>query len=200
MTTEFWDDRYQQIDYVYGTRPNTFFREKLDPLPPGRLLLPGEGEGRNAVYAAHMGWQVDAFDISKEGQRKALQLAQNVGASISYSISNYEDMVLENEVYDACGLIYTHAAPHIRKALHQKVIYSLKPGGLIIMEVFSKNQINNESGGPKNPEMLSDLDDLIQNDFADMAIVYSKEEVVDLDEGAFHKGRADVIRLVAVKQ
>lgn len=46
---------------AYGTEPNAFFKAQLDQLTPGRLLLPAEGEGRNAVYAAKKGWEVAAF-------------------------------------------------------------------------------------------------------------------------------------------
>ena len=61
---QFWDDRYSSGNYIYGTQPNRFFKEQIDKLEPGKLLLPAEGEGRNAIYAAREGWQVDAFDIS----------------------------------------------------------------------------------------------------------------------------------------
>lgn len=55
MQAEFGDTRYGQTDFVYGTRPNQFFKEKIDKLKPGIIWLPAEGEGRNAVYAAYSG-------------------------------------------------------------------------------------------------------------------------------------------------
>ena len=45
----FWDERYAQAEYVYGVEPNQFLKEKLDRLSPGKILLPGEGEGRNDI-------------------------------------------------------------------------------------------------------------------------------------------------------
>ena len=53
---EFWDTRYAEIDFAYGKTPNTFFKDSIDKLTPGKLLLPADGEGRNAVYAATKGW------------------------------------------------------------------------------------------------------------------------------------------------
>ena len=67
----------QSEEYVYGTEPNQFFKEQLQKIiPAGKLLLPGEGEGRNAVYAAKLGWMVDAFDQSSVARTKALNLAK----------------------------------------------------------------------------------------------------------------------------
>ena len=60
--SKFWDERFAAEEYIYGTEPNKFFREQLDKLPPGKILLLGEGEGRNAVYAAKSGWLVHAVD------------------------------------------------------------------------------------------------------------------------------------------
>jgi len=56
--------------------PNHFFKEELDNVKPGNILLPAEGEGRNAVYAAKLGWNVLAFDDSASGKKKAKKLAE----------------------------------------------------------------------------------------------------------------------------
>ena len=48
---DFWNERYDEESYAYGNSPNVFFKQQLDKLKVGSLLLPAEGEGRNAVYA-----------------------------------------------------------------------------------------------------------------------------------------------------
>jgi len=58
-----WDQRYSSETYAYGKNANAFFAAQLEHMNPGRLLLPDEGEGRNAVYAAGLGWAVEAFDF-----------------------------------------------------------------------------------------------------------------------------------------
>ena len=71
----FWEDRYSADEFIYGKQPNEYLRIYLDYANPGRLLLPGDGEGRNAVHAAKKGWSVDAFDISemRTSKRSILQ-------------------------------------------------------------------------------------------------------------------------------
>jgi hypothetical protein len=72
---EFWNNRYSTEEYAYGTLPNEYLKEEAEKLKPGNILFPAEGEGRNAVHAARLGWKVYAFDISTEAKLKAEKLA-----------------------------------------------------------------------------------------------------------------------------
>lgn len=67
---DFWNERFAAKEYVYGTDPNSFYKEQLLLLETGSVLFPAEGEGRNAVYAAKLGWDVTAFDSSTEGNAR----------------------------------------------------------------------------------------------------------------------------------
>lgn len=139
--SDFWNVRYATDEYVYGTEPNLFFRENLLRLTPGKILLPAEGEGRNAVFAAKQGWQVTAFDNSIEGQRKALQLAKKEGVSISYLMNSFDSANFPTQYFDCIALIYTHMPANERNTNHRKLVSFLKPGGYLIIEGFSKNQL-----------------------------------------------------------
>ena len=102
---DFWNDRYGRAEYAYGKDPNVFFKEQLDLLPPGKILLSAEGEGRNAVYAAEKGWQASAYDWSENACRKAIQLAEEKKVSIDYQICSLTDLSFEPESFDAIALI-----------------------------------------------------------------------------------------------
>jgi SAM-dependent methyltransferase len=195
---EFWEERFKKEDYVYGVEPNIFFKDFIDGLQPGRILLPAEGEGRNAVYAANKGWEVDAFDFSLNARRKALELARKEGVSIEYLVADIEFHELEDEMYDAIALIHVHFHSRNRTYIHKKLINSLKTGGFFLIEAFSKEQFGNVSGGPKEKDLLYDISDL-RHDFGNINIETLYEKKVELDEGIFHKGPADVIRMVAIK-
>ncbi|MDV7393210.1 class I SAM-dependent methyltransferase, partial [Arthrospira platensis SPKY1] len=108
---EFWNERYREPGYVYGTTPNVFLAKMLLGLPVGRALFPAEGEGRNAVYAASLGWEVVCFDQSEVGREKALALAQEKGVEIDYRISCIEDFGFEPEAYQLVGLFFAHQPP-----------------------------------------------------------------------------------------
>lgn len=81
---EFWDERYAVDEYVYGKEANLFLQSKLVGIEPGKALFPAEGEGRNAVFAATLGWDVTAFDISSSAKIKADKLAEEKDVSIDY--------------------------------------------------------------------------------------------------------------------
>jgi cyclopropane fatty-acyl-phospholipid synthase-like methyltransferase len=194
----FWNERYSQKEYVYGTKPNEFFRKSLTPLMVGKLLLPGEGEGRNAVFAAKLGWQVTAFDFSNSAMKKALDLAEKENVEVSYLIENYNNFSAENDYFDCIAAIFVHPLKESRKQFHKKLLTLLKPGGKLILEGFSKNQINYNSGGPKDIDMLFSEEELLE-DLKEAQKIDLLETVTELNEGLFHKGHASTIQLIAIK-
>jgi len=196
--TEFWNERFGSEDYAYGTEPNQFYKEQLGKLAPGKILFPAEGEGRNAVFAAKQGWNVTAFDPSIEGKRKAEKLASLSMVSIDYRIDNYEFVDFPQESFDCIVLIFAHMHPLKRKEYHQKLMSFLKPGGFLILEGFSKKQINNNSGGPRDVNMLFSKEEL-QSDFSSFSQLDVTETNVVLNEGPFHQGTASVIKVLGVK-
>ena len=196
--SQLWDQRYGAEEYAYGKEANVFFSTQLAEMVPGHILLPGEGEGRNAVHAAKQGWIVDAFDQSSVGQRKALELASASGVEINYRVCELGDFTFPLHQYDAIALLFFHADPDSRQYLHRKVSESLKPGGTLILEGFHKEQLKNDTGGPKSLNMLFD-EGTLASDFAllDTRLI-EKREVV-LDEGPFHQGAAEIIRYSGTK-
>ncbi len=191
-----WDERYAQDGFVYGKEPNEFFKRELLNYRPGKILLPAEGEGRNAVYAAKLGWEVYAFDSSSEAIKKAKRLASENMVKISYELSSFEGSDYPNDFFDLIGLFYAHTFSRIEN--HKKLINFFKQKGTIILEGFSRKQIRNNSGGPKKIEMLFSKEEL-QSDFAELSELKIWEEELHLNEGEYHHGKSSVIRLIGQK-
>ncbi len=200
---EFWNERYSAPEYAYGIAPNEFFARELASLKPGKILFPGEGEGRNAVYAAESGWEVSAFDLSESGKKKADQLAASKGVNLEYRVGNLTEISYPTESFDALVLIFAHFPASLREGFHRKLYSFLKPGGILILEGFSKDHlkfssVNPLAGGPKDPSMLFSEEEL-RSDFKEMEILSLEEKEVELKEGLYHSGKSAVIRLVARK-
>ena len=70
---EFWNERFSSEEYIYGTEPNLFFKSELDKRTPGDLLMPAEGEGRNAVYAVNL-WVTRRNTLMESFARRLLNL------------------------------------------------------------------------------------------------------------------------------
>ena len=192
-----WDERYSSDEYIYGTEPNEFFKSALPNLKSGTILLPCEGEGRNAVFAAKCGWSVIAFDSSTEGKKKAMKLSEINSVNINYYVMDVQDFKA-NEEFDAIALIYCHFESGMRERVHAELIKALKQGGTLILESFNKLQIERNTGGPKNIDMLYS-EDILRKDFGSLAIKLIEENSVELSEGSLHKGQAEIVRMLAVK-
>ena len=195
---QFWDDRYSTSQFVYGKEPNGFFAAELSKREPGFILLPGEGEGRNAVHAALSGWEVDAFDQSRVGRDKALAFASSSGVVINYRICPLEEFPFQANYYDVVGLTFFHAHDPYRTYLHKQVCNTLLPGGTVILEAFHKEQLGKNTGGPQSLEMLFD-EEMLLSDFAGLEPVLLEKQIVTLNEGPFHQGEASVIRFAGIK-
>ena len=199
MEKKFWDERYSEEHYVYGKEPNEFFKQEIEHVKPGKLLLPGEGEGRNAVYAALKGWDVTAIDFSKQAKAKAMKMAKEKNVRINYLVSSLEEVSYKENEYNLAALIFVHFHSAVRERAHKAIVKALKTGGTILIEAFNKKQIKNNSGGPKDIDSLYSIDDF-RNDFKDLKIEMLSEQHTDLSEGHYHKGPADVIRFKGVKR
>jgi 2-polyprenyl-3-methyl-5-hydroxy-6-metoxy-1,4-benzoquinol methylase len=202
--TDRWNERYSSHDFAYGTSPNLFFKEEITKLPVGTILFPAEGEGRNAVFAASLGWDTFAFDISVEGKNKAMRLAESCNVSIDYQVGLLENMNYHNEQFDVIALIYAHFPADIKSKYHKTLSSYLKKDGIIIFEAFSKNHLhyiqkNEKVGGPRDIDQLFSMDE-IQSDFDLYHIITLEEKEIELQEGLFHNGIGSVIRFVGRKK
>ena len=198
MSKDFWNSRYSEKEFAYGTKPNEFFKEQIDKIIPGRAIFLGEGEGRNAVYAAKLGWQVDAVDFSSSAKDKTLKLAKENNVKINYAVSDLNDYDFNENDYDLIVMIFLHLPLELRTSIFSKSILSLKQNGKLLIEAFSKEQINNISGGPRSIDLLYSENDVLSLT-NDLRIETMESKAIQLDEGEHHKGKADVIRFVGVK-
>ena len=198
-----WNNRYSGDEYAYGELPNNYLQEQLKKLPAGKILFPGEGEGRNAVYAARMGWEVGAYDISPVGKMKAEKLAAKHHVQIDYSVGEIQHLDYQKEQFDVVALIYLHLAKDERRSLYDSIYHVLRPGGIVIAELFSKNHIeyqkkNRNVGGPGNIDFLYSIRDM-KDEFHTYSILELEEVEIELQEGEYHNGTASVIRFIGRK-
>ncbi|OXB02544.1 SAM-dependent methyltransferase [Flavobacterium oncorhynchi] len=202
--TQRWDDRYSNEEFAYGEEPNNYLKEQIQKLKPSTILFPAEGEGRNAIFAAKLGWNVSAFDISEEGKNKALKLAEANNVSIDYQVGELETLNFKEEQFDVIALIYAHFPAEIKSEIHKQLDKLLRKDGIIIFEAFSKKHleylaINDKVGGPKDIESLFSIEE-IKSDFPNYEIIELEEKEIELNEGLFHNGTGSVIRFIGRKK
>jgi SAM-dependent methyltransferase len=194
-----WDERYQTPEYIFGDQPCQWLIMNQHRLPQsGRALALGDGEGRNGVFLAELGFEVTSVDLSEVGLSKARDLARKRGVTIQTVQADLEYYEIEAESEDLIVSIYCHLPDAIRKLVHERAEVALKPGGLFILEAFHHSQLKYQSGGPKTTDLLYDLDALL-DDFQTLQILEAFDGLCYLDEGARHSGIGHIVRLVLQK-
>jgi cyclopropane fatty-acyl-phospholipid synthase-like methyltransferase len=197
--SEFWNARFSEPGYTYGTEPNAFLVSQKNHLKPGmKVLAVADGEGRNGVWLAQQGLEVLSVDGSEVGLRKAQELANSRGAALRTELAELTKWNWPENEFDLVVAIFIHFPPEYRARMHEKMLGALKPGGMLLLEAFTPEQLKYKTGGPPVEEMLY-TSKLLRNDFTGAEIARLEEGLTELQEGSGHRGKAAVVRLVLQK-
>lgn len=195
-----WNNRFSTDGYVFGSEPNEWLRQHASVWKSGSTMLcVADGEGRNSVWLAKQGHQVDAFDISDVGVAKARRLAQECQVNVDFSIAGCDNFAWKEDHYDGVAAIFVQFAdPMLRSRLFENMARSLKPGGSLLLVGYTPKQLDYGTGGPS---VLSHLytPQMLREAFSNLNTQVLEEYETELTEGEGHKGRSAVIGLVATR-
>jgi SAM-dependent methyltransferase len=195
----FWNQRYSEPGFAYGTAPNDFVCETVQHFPSGgRVACLAEGEGRNAVFIAEQGHDVLALDISDVGLAKARLLAAQRGVPLETEVCDLSQWTPSPDSYDAIVSIWAHLPAHIRASLHQRCVRALRPGGIFVLEAYTPAQIALNTGGPRDVSLLM-TSEVLAEELAGLEFVVLREIVRTIDEGPYHRGDSAVVQVLATK-
>jgi len=189
-----WDERFSQPDPVYGEQPNSYLKAQVFRLKPGmKVLVPADGYGRNGVWLAKQGLQVHTVDLSPVGVERARKAAQAAGVDMKMEVADLASWNWPAGEYDAVVAVFFHLPAEARARIHTSMVRALNPGGIIIFQAFSPEQLRYTSGGPKQVDMLCTAD-LLRKEFAGAEALELEEKVVELEEGHMHRGPGAVVQ------
>jgi SAM-dependent methyltransferase len=195
-----WDERYGAQGFLYGTSPNDFLAEVAPRLKKkGRVLSLGEGEGRNGVYLASLGFDVTGVDGSRVGLAKAQQLARTKGVALETVTADLTDFTITPGAWDGIVSIWCHLPSAIRAAVHAQAVRGLAPGGAFVLEAYRPEQLAYKTGGPKDKDFLPSLEDL-RKELAGLDFEIGRELDRDVHEGALHHGKSAVVQVLAIRR
>jgi len=195
-----WENRYAVPDYIFGKKPNYFLASCKTLLPrSGRALAIADGEGRNGVWLAEQGLDVLSIDFSPAAQQKAEALAKERGVKIAFERADVHTWAYPAAAFDVVAEIFTQfSSPADRTKKWAGMRKTLKPGGILIVQGYTPQQLQYGTGGPRQIENLytrAMLEEAFRG-FHDMKIV---EEEVEMHEGTSHGGMSAVINFTARK-
>lgn len=199
MNPSFWDDRYRSEEYAYGREPNDHVRAEAHRIPRGRVLCLAEGEGRNAVHLASLGYAVTAVDRSAEGLRKAERLARERSVSLELVEADLATYEPPEGAFTGIVSIFAHVPAAVRRHLHALVPRALVAGGVFLLEAYTPAQLALGTGGPRDAALLPSLAELEAELSPALELVVAREVQREIHEGAFHSGQSATVQLVGVK-
>ncbi len=196
-TPALWDERFRPTELPYGDQPSLFLVEQLPRLgPPGRVLLPGDGGGRNGAWLAAQGWQATSLDYSPVALERARELAARRQVQLDTVQADVTTWAWPRGELNLVAAVYLHLPSSIRPAVHRAMLEAVKPGGHVLIEAFAQEQLAYASGGPKDRDLLFS-ETILREDFADADLQVLRTQQVDLEEGPLHRGPGMLIRLLA---
>ena len=169
-------------------KPNSFLKRHIHLLPPGTALDIAAGEGRNAVFLAEHGFDVEAIDISKMALRKARALARSRGVKIKTVVANLDSYPIEEGHYDLITVFY-----FLDRRLIPEIKKGLKKGEKVFFETYLTANKSLGLNGPHNPAYLLKPNELLK--------LFQGWRILFYREGTFKEGgsRKAIASLIAEK-
>ena len=195
-----WNQRYAEAGFAYGTDPNDFLAANAERHLPekGEILCLAEGEGRNAVFLARLGYRVTGVDSSVVGLEKASALAVRQGVDLQTVVADLRDFDLGVARWDGIVSIWCHVPAILRARLHRAAVAALKPGGVVLLEAYTPKQLEYKTGGPPTADLMMTLA-AARDELAGLELVYGQEKLREVYEGKYHDGMSAVLQVVARK-
>jgi SAM-dependent methyltransferase len=193
-----WNQRFAGDDFLFGTEPNAWLREHAGVWQLGqRVLCVADGEGRNSVWLAQQGLQVEAFDIAEFGVAKARRLARERGVQVDFQVADCDAYAWPQGRLDGVAAIFVQFAdPAMRERLFAHIVTSLAPGGTLVLQGYTPKQLEYRTGGPPIESHLY-TEAMLREAFAALDIIELREYEAEVHEGSGHDGRSALIGLVA---
>ncbi|MBM3338514.1 MAG: class I SAM-dependent methyltransferase [Betaproteobacteria bacterium] len=197
---ERWNSRFAEPGYLFGEEPNNYLREAQAYLKPGRCLMVADGEGRNGVWLAKQGHQVEGFDFSDLAIEKARALAKREQVSVQWEVCSWEQFNWRPERFDnVIGIFFQFAAPDVRSQIFANIDRALKPGGMLVIQGYTAKQLAYNTGGPGILEHMYD-EALMRESFKNYRMLDLRTYETEIHEGRGHEGMSALLGMVAQKQ
>lgn len=148
-----WDERYRATERLWSEGPNMFVADRLGPVEPGVGIDIASGEGRNAIWLAERGWEMTAVDFSEV----AIERGRSVSAEVDFVVADV--LTWEpDKTYDLALIAYLHLPPANMRAVVERAVTWLEPGGELFLIGHDKSNIDEGHGGPQVPEILNEVE------------------------------------------
>ena len=188
----YWDARFAEAGFAYGTEPNDFLASVATQLRVGDALCLCEGEGRNATYLAQRGFRATAVDFSSVALQKAEALADERGVALKTKCCDLADFDPGVAQWDLVTMIFGQPEYEIRRALYARIAACLRPGGAFVLETKAEEGAVAETRYPGSAVLCAEL--------AGLEFAIARDGARLLKEGRYHDGVQRTAQILAFKR
>ncbi len=152
--------------------PAEFLVQNIDLLPRGKALDIAMGSGRNAIYLAKNGFDVEGVDISGDAVDAAIRTAADNRVRLKAEIVDLEKgYQIKAAFYDVIVCFN-----YLQRSLIPRIKAGLKTHGMIVYETFIVDQP--KFGKPHNPDFLLKYNELLDL-FRDFRCLRYRDGVIE---------------------
>jgi tellurite methyltransferase len=179
-----WDARHREAAQRSPAEPASIVSEWLPLLPSGPALDLACGTGRHTLLLASHGMPVTAIDWS----RTALDILEDRAHKAKIRVSLEDSAAFKESPARGIKLIQANleeirlppasfslilCLQYLQRFLFMKMVSALQPGGVLLFETFTREQLNHV-GGPRNPAHLLEPGEL-RTAFPELRILFYRE-------------------------
>ena len=179
-----WDKKYSTEEYIYTKTANRFVVEYCSELSGNTAIDLAGGEGRNAIWLAKAGWQVENIDFSQVALDKFLKFAAEEGVSAN-CVANCQDGTELKSMLGSVDLGVI-AYLHIPIAELSKAIRNLaeviNPGGHLF-GVWHSGENSADFSGPKDKPTVADIQSALASTGMEILELTNRDGQIQTKEG-----------------
>jgi SAM-dependent methyltransferase len=164
VDSNYWDEKYSVEEFIYTKTENRFVVEYCTGLPGTRAIDLAGGEGRNSVWLAKQGWQVENIDFSEVALDKYLQFAQaeHVAAHCTATCQDAVSFSPQSTPVDLGVIAYLQINQADLQTAIRRLSEHIAPGGHLLGVWHSRDNLEGGFGGPRDPEVLPNVKSIAQ--------------------------------------
>ncbi|UQN15699.1 FAD-dependent oxidoreductase [Gulosibacter sp. ACHW.36C] len=137
IAAEFWEAKYGGEDRVWSGRVNRVLEDVVAPLPVGRALDLGCGEGADVLWLAAGGWDATGIDLSSSAVARAQTVAADAGVSgATFVAADVVDALaqLSGQEFDLVTASFFQSPVAFKRAAALRTAAArIRPGGRLLL-------------------------------------------------------------------
>jgi len=134
-----WDGVYGGSGSLWGEKPDRVLVDYAELVPEGKVLDLGIGEGRNGLFLARLGYEVEGLDSSRTAVERCIKRAREAGLKLHVRVEDLRKLNIPVGTYSLiiAAWVLNFFPEKEAKGIIQMMKEGLKKGGLLYVGVFS---------------------------------------------------------------